>query len=149
MTLKKFLKLLTDDGRYYAELVDNLAEIYYLNDSKPSVLIEFDKQVFHINFRSDLIPNVVAQICSDIFKTSVNAVVGPVFAFSQDKGIVYGEEALGIYYLGIYMALNSMDTKDSDLSRDAIFVVKDPLSVCLASKPVTKKINKYKKMWDE
>lgn len=149
MLLKKFLKLLTDDGRYYAELVDNLAEIYYLNDSKPSVLIEYDKQVYHLNFRSDLLPNVVAQISNDICKTGINLVVGPVFAVSEERGIIYGEEAMGSYYLGIYMALNSIQTKDSDISKDALFVVKDPLTVCMVSKPNKKKINKYKKMWDE
>lgn len=149
MTLKKFLKALTDDGRYYAELVDNLAEIYYLNDSKPSVLVELEKQVFHLNFRSDLLPNVTAQISSDIFKTGINAVIGPVFAISEDKGIMYGEEAMGAYYLGIYMALNAIQTKDTEISKDVLFVVKDPLAVCLVSKPDNKKINKYKKMWDE
>ena len=150
MTLKKFLKALTDDGRYYAELVDNLAEVYYLTDSKPSVLIEVEKDTYHINFRSDLVPNVVAQISNDIIKTGINIVVGPVFAVSQDKGVVYGNEAMGMYYINIFLALQSSQTKEDDDLKDAIFVVKDPLQVCMIKRPSGKKTNKkYKKMWEE
>lgn len=150
MTLKKFLKVLTDDGRYYAELVDNLAEIYYLTDSKPSVLIEVDKETYHLNFRSDLMPNVVAQISHDISKTGVSLVVGPAFAISQDKGVVYGNEAMGMHYINVFLALQSSQTKDDDDLKDALFVVKDPLPVCMLKKPSSKKTNKkYKKMWDE
>jgi hypothetical protein len=150
LTLKKFLKVLTDDGRYYAELVDNLAEIYYLTDSKPSVLIEVDKETYHLNFRSDLMPNVVAQISHDISKTGVSLVVGPAFAISQDKGVVYGNEAMGMHYINVFLALQSSQTKDDDDLKDALFVVKDPLPVCMLKKPSSKKTNKkYKKMWDE
>lgn len=150
MTLKKILKQLTDDGRYYAELVDNLAELYYLTDSKPSALIELDKQTYHVNFRSDLMPNVVAQIAHDLSKTGASIVIGPVFAITQDKGVIYGNEAMGMHYINVFLALQSSQAKEDDDIKDAIFIVKEPIPVCMIKKSTSKKTNKkYKKMWDE
>ena len=147
MTLKKFLKLLTDDGRYYAELVSNLAEIYYLNDNRPSVLVEVEKGVYHLNFRSDLVPNIVAQISSDIAKTGVNHTVGPVFAISKDRGVVYGDEAMGMYYISVFMALQPSQTKE-DSTKDAIFVVQEPIET-FSGKRSTRSDKIYRKLWGE
>jgi hypothetical protein len=149
LLIKKFLKLLTDDGRYYAELVDNLAEIYYLTDAKPSVLIEVDKGTYHLNFRADLMPNVVAQIAADIAATGAPIAIGPVFAVTQ-KGVIYGNEAMGMHYIDVFLALQTPKSKEDDELNNAIFIVKEPLDICMFEQPKAKKVtSKYKKMWDE
>jgi hypothetical protein len=147
MTLKKILNKLTEDGRYYAEMVDNLAEIYYLSESRPCALIEYTKGLMHVNFRSDLMPNVVAQISSDLNKITQNIVVEKVFAITEDKGIVYGDEAMGAYYLNIFFALQSSSLKD-DETNNAIFVVKDPIPTFNGKRqPRSDKL--YRKLWGE
>jgi hypothetical protein len=147
LTLKKFLKTLSDDGRYYAELVSNLAEIYYLNDNRPCVLVEVEKGVYHLNFRSDLVPNVVAQISSDIARIGVNHTIGPVFAISQDRGVVYGDEAMGMHYVSVFMALQPSQSKD-DSMKEAIFVVQEPIET-FSGKRATRSDKIYRKLWGE
>ncbi len=147
MTLKKFLKTLCNDGRYYAELVSNLAEVYYLNDTNPSVLVEVEKGVYHLNFRSDLPPNLVAQICGDIVLTGINHVVGPVFAISKERGVVYGDEAMGMHYVNVYLALKPSQVKD-DSTKDAIFVVQEPIET-FSGKRVSRSDKIYRRMWEE
>ena len=150
MTLKKFLKLLADDGRYYAELVGNLAEVYYLTDANPTILIEVDKDIYHVNFRADLRPNIVAQISSDVTKTGINMVIGPVFGVTSDRGVIYGEEAMGMHYISVFLALQSPKYKEDDELNNAILIIKDPLDVCMFEQPKSKKVkSKYKKMWEE
>ena len=147
MSLKKFLNKLAQDGRYYAEMLDNLAEVYYLNDGKPSALIEFNNNLFHINFRSDLLPNIVAQISHDMSKITSNIVIEKPFAITQDKGIVYGDEAMGAHYLNVFFALQSSSIKE-DESSGAIFVVKDPIPAFNGKRqPRSDKL--YRKLWGE
>ena len=148
MTLKKFLNSLTQDGRYYAEMVENLAEVYYLTDSKPCMLVELNKDVFHLNFRSDLLPNVVAQISHDVSMVTSNVVIEKSFAITQDKGIIYGDEAVGLHYLNIFFALQSSTAKDSEDARDAIFVVKDPIPT-FDGKRMPRSDKLYRKLWGE
>jgi hypothetical protein len=147
LSLKKILKQLAIDGRYYAEMVDNLAEIYYLDDARPVVLAEYEKTVLHLNFRSDLTPSIVAQVSHDITKIVSNVIVGPCFAITADKGVVYGNEAMGAHYLNVYLALQS-STKDSEELESAIFVVKEPLETFSGKRqPRSDKI--YKKLWED
>ena len=147
MSLKKILKQLASDGRYYAETVDNLAEIYYLDDARPVVLAEYEKTVLHLNFRSDLMPSTVAQVSHDIAKIAPNVVIGSCFAITADKGVVYGNEAMGAHYLNVYMALQS-SAKESSESENAIFVVKEPLETFSGRRqPRSDKI--YKKLWED
>lgn len=147
MSLKKILKQLALDGRYYAEMVDNLAEIYYLDDPKPVVLAEFDKQnLLHLNFRSDLTPSVIAQISHDLTKIAPSVVIGSCFAITSDKGVVYGDEALGVHYFNIFMALQSSSKEESNSG--AIFVVKEPIKTFDSlSQSRTSKI--HKKLWED
>jgi hypothetical protein len=148
LSIKKFLKSLTDDGRYYAEMVDNLAEIYYLNDSRPCALVELEKQVYHINFRSDLAPNIVAQVLTDLYNTGVSIVIGPVFAITKDKGIAYGEEAMGMHYINVFLALQPTSSKDTEETKDVIFIVKDPIPAFQGK--IQKRTDKiHKKIWGE
>lgn len=148
MSLKKFLNKLAQDGRYYAEMLDNLAEVYYLNDGKPSALIEFDNNLFHINFRSDLLPNIVAQISHDMSKITSNIVIEQPFAITQDRGIVYGDEAMGAHYLNVFFALQSSASKGNEDMSDAIFVVKDPIATFNGKRqPRSDKI--YRKLWGD
>ena len=147
MSLKKILKQLAVDGRYYAEMVENLAEIYYLDDARPVVLAEYEKTVLHLNFRSDLMPSTVAQISHDIAKIAPNIVIGSCFAITADKGVIYGNEAMGAHYLSVYLALQS-SAQESEQSESAIFVVKEPLETFSGRRqPRGDKI--YKKLWED
>jgi hypothetical protein len=148
LTLKKFLNILAEDGRYYAEMVEDLAEIYYLSDNRPSVLVEFNKNVFHVNFRSDLTPNVAAQISHDMSKVNSSIVIEAPFAISEDKGVVYGDEAMGTHYLNIFFALQSSSAKNSEETKDAIFVVKDPIRA-FSGKRQPRSDKLYRKLWGE
>ena len=148
MTLKKFLNSLTQDGRYYAEMVENLAELYYLSDNKPSALIEFNKNLFHINLRADLQPNIAAQISHDISKITSNIVIEKSFAISEDRGVVYGDEAMGTHYLNIFFALQSSFNKDPQEVEGALFVVKEPLKT-FDDKKLTRSDKLYRKLWGE
>lgn len=148
MTLKKFLNNLTEDGRYYAEMAESIAEIYYLTDAKPCVLVELREGLLYLNFRSDLQPNVVAQISHDIFKITEDIVIDKTFALSKDKGIIYGDEAMGIHYLNIFFALQSSITKDSEEAKDAIYIVKDPIPT-FNGKRAQRSDKLYRKLWGD
>lgn len=147
MSLKKILKQLALDGRYYAEMVDNLAEIYYLDDAKPVVLAEYEKTVLHLNFRSDLMPSTVAQISHDLSKVAANMVIGSCFALTEDRGVVYGNEAMGAHYLNVYFALQSA-SKDSEETDSAILVVKEPLET-FTGKRLHRSDKIYRKLWED
>lgn len=148
MSLKKILKQLALDGRYYAEMINNLAEIYYLDEAKPVVLAELDQQnLLHLNFRSDLSPTIAAQISHDLAKITPNIVVGACFAVTADKGLVYGDEALGAHYLNIFLALQSA-SKEPEAASNAIFIVKEPIRTFDGlSQSRTSKI--HKKLWED
>lgn len=144
--LKQFLTDLTEDGRYFAEMVDDCAEIYINGEQKPVVLLEFDKQVYHLNFRVDLTSHVTAQIMYDMTTIDEDLVIGKDFFSSSETGIVYGDEALGLYFASIIQALEAAQIKEEAALDDSIFVVKQPI-MAFGSK--IKQQNKLEKMWDE
>lgn len=148
--LKKILKQLTKDVRYYAEIVDTMAEIYFLNDSRPTVLVELTNNMIYVNFRSDLSPDAVAEISIDIHKScdTHSIVIGPSFLPIPDKGIVYGEDAVAAFYLSVYATFRKHEfSGDSDRDK-AILVVKDPIyAYGIRQQDINN--NKYRKMWGE
>ena len=144
--LKQFLTDLTEDGRYFAEMVDDCAEIYINGEARPVVLLEFDDNVYHLNFRCDLTSHLVAQITYDMTIIDEDLVIGKDFFSSSEAGIVYGEEALGLYFASIIQAIESAQMKEEMALNESIYVVKQPI-MAFGSKIEQK--NKLEKMWDE
>jgi hypothetical protein len=148
--LKKILKQLTKDARYYAEIVDTVAEIYFLGDTKPTVLVELINNMVHLNFRSDLSPESVAQISLDISKSCdpENIAVCPSFLSIPDKGVVYGEDATAAFYLSIYITFRRHELNNSMDKEKAIFVVENPIyGYGIKQEDINNA--KYRKMWGE
>ena len=127
--LKDFLlKLTTDTDRYYAEMVDNIAEIYIDNSSGPAALLEVDGKCYHVNFRCDMTSQLVAQMMNDMSKVDRNIVAGPDFYVSPDDGISYGEQALGLYFSSIIQAFEIAQAKQENEELDeSTYVVKQPI----------------------
>jgi hypothetical protein len=148
LSLRKFLNALTKDGTYYSEVVEDTAEIHISTDGRSVVLLEVDKGVYHVNFRSDLAPNIVAQISQDMIKHGANLSVGPCFAASQEEGMLYGDEAMGSFYMTVFLALQTMQDKDDDTTSKTTFVVKSPI-YGYGINPSDTQQSKYKKMWGD
>lgn len=144
--LKQFLTDLTDNGEYYAEMLDNCAEIYVSTDQKPILMIEFDEKVYHLNFRCDTSPNVVAKIMYDMTCIDEDLVVGKDFFTSPETGIVYGIEAVKLYFAHMIHVIDSTRLQEEELLDDSVYIVKEPI-IAFGSKIGQK--DKLKEMWDK
>ena len=125
--LKDFLEELTKDGRYYAETIDNMAEIYVDGETKPVVMLEFDGSVYHLNFRCDVISRVVAQITYDMTVIDEDIIIGPDFYSTPDAGLIYGEQALAMFFASVVHAFNAAQEQQEAELTDAIYVVEQPI----------------------
>lgn len=125
--LKNFLNELTKDGRYYAEMIDNVAEIYIDSEPKPIVMLEFDGVVHHLNFRCDLLSGLAAQITYDMTMIDEDIVIGMDFFATSDSGLVYGEQALALYFATILQAFESAQDEHDDALDGALYIVEYPI----------------------
>lgn len=125
--LKDFLTKLTKDGHYYAEMVDNVAEIYVDQNSGPAVLLEFDGEVYHLNFRCDMTSQMVAQITYDMTMLDEDIVVGQDFYSDPDSGVVYGEQAMALYFSSILQAFEAAQIKQGAELDESVYVVQQPI----------------------
>ena len=146
LNLKKILKDLTKDGRYYAEIADTIAEIYLVGEPAPVALLEVIKNVCHINFRRDLSPQIVSQLTYDLTVLNSNIVADADFMISDTEGYLYGNDAAGLYFTSIYRILEHAKLKEEANLNGAFFVVQEPI---FAYTKNDKRINKNKKLWGD
>jgi len=125
--LKDFLKTLTKDGRYYAEMVGNVAEIYIDVNAGPIALIEFDDEVYHVSLRCDMTSQAAAQIIYDMTIIDEDIVVGADFYSTPEDGLVYGEQALALYFASILQAYETAQIKQEEQLNDSVYMVKEPI----------------------
>ena len=142
--LKQFLTDLTDSGEYYAEMLDNCAEIYIVTEQKPVLMLEFDEKVYHLNFRCDLTSNTVAQMTYDMACIDEDLVIGKDFFSSPDTGIVYGKEALDLYFTSIVQAIDTARLQQETTLDDSVYVVTQPI-MTYGKKNDTN--NKLQRLW--
>ncbi len=143
--LKDFLKKLTNDNHYYAEMIGNVAEIYIDTESKPVVMLEFDGEIYHLNFRCDLTSSIVAKIMYDMTIINKNIVVGLDFYSSPDTGLIYGEQALALYFSSVIQAFENAQTKQEEALLGAMYVVEYPIDTAYGNKHDKK--NKMQRLW--
>ena len=141
--LKDFLNELTKDGTYYAEMTGNLAEIYISTEKNSIVMLEFDGDVYHINFRCDLLSQLVAQLTYDMTMIDSDIMVGVDFFSTPEAGIVYGEQALGLYFASIVYAIDNARLKEDEID-DSIYIVREPIH---AYGPRNDKKDRMQRLW--
>ena len=107
-------------------MLDNCAEIYIEGETKPVVLLELD-EVYHINFRCDLTSQLVAKITHDVMLIDADIIIGPDFYYDPDAGLVYGEQALGLYFATIVQAVQNAAIKQEEQLDDSVYIVKEPI----------------------
>jgi len=140
--LKNLSKKLTKDGKYYIETVDNIAELYMSADTTPALLIELEDNIFYLNFRCDMLSQVVAQITYDITMIDADIAIGPDFYATEELGIIYGEQAVAVYFAGISQAVQAaMQQQESDME-DVTFIVTEPMQT-----HGSRNANKMQRMW--
>jgi len=145
--LKQFLKELCDSGIYYAEIVENCAEIFIIEDSTPAVLLELKDDFYHVNFRCDIPVRQVAQLMYDMTTIDEDIILGPEFIISQEQGVVYGQSALALFYITVHKTMEDVQMKHEAELDGVTYVVEQPLEVFgLRSNPKEK--SKIQKMWD-
>jgi hypothetical protein len=143
--LKQFLKELSKDGIYYAEMVENCAEIYIIGDTTPAVLLELQDDFYHVNFRCDVPVRQIAQIMYDMTNIDPDIIVEAEFMISQDHGVIYGQNAMALFYMTVYSAMEHAQAKQEAGLDGVIYVVEQPIEAfCLKSKSKTK----IQKMWE-
>lgn len=142
--LKDFLKALTKNNAYYAEMVDNMAEVYIDKEAGPIALIEFDGSMYHINFRCDMTSQVVAHVTYDMTMIDEDIVIGQDFYSTPEDGVVYGEQALALYFSSILQAFETAQIKQEAELDDSIYLVKEPI-YAYGNKKQYK--NKLQRLW--
>ncbi len=145
--LKKFLKDLTADSRYYAEIIDDMAEIYAVDDGIPSVLLELKDNMYHVNIRCDIPPRLSAQIMYDMTMLDEDIIIGPDFFVSQEKGVLYGQEATALFYATIYTTMENAQLEQEIGPEDAIYIVQEPIYGYGGGKNKNDHKSKMQRLW--
>ena len=124
--LKQFLTDLTKDATYYAEIVDNIAEIYVVGDSSPAILLELHDNLYHINIRCDIPSRTVAKLIYDMTIIDEDIVIGQDF-FITDTGILYGQNAMAAFFSTVYKTMEHIQLRNEMELDDSIYVVQQPI----------------------
>lgn len=125
--LLKFLEELSKTGTYYAETVENCAEIYIEGDETPAVLLELKGSYYHVNFRCDIPSRQVAQLMYDMTVIDEDIIVEAEFIISQEEGIIYGQNALALFYMTVQKAMDDAQLKHEMGPDNVLFVVEQPI----------------------
>jgi len=144
--LKELLEELTKDDKYYAEMVDNIAEIYIQDEPKPVLMIEEDSSIFYLNFRCDLLSNTVAQMTYDITMIDEDIEIGQDFFSTPETGIVSGEDALTLYLTSIIQTFEMAQIERENTLMDNVYVVQSPIYAYGNGNKDERK-NKMQKLW--
>jgi hypothetical protein len=142
--LKSFLDTLTKSGIYYAEIVDNIAEIYIMGDPIPAILLEIEDDTYKINIRSDITPRLVAQLTYDMTTIDEDITIGPDFFVNPDHSIVYGKDATEAFLSVVYNTMEDIKLKEDVGIENVTYIVTEPIQVCGNNNI---KQNKLQRMW--
>lgn len=146
MNLKRLLKCLSKDGRYYAEIADTIAEVYVVGETAPIALLESINDICHINFRRDLAPHISSQLTYDITILNKDIAIGVDFMISGEKGYLYGDDASGLFFASIYNIIEFAKLKEQANLSGAFYVVQEPIH---AFGKNNNRINRNKRQWGE
>ena len=143
--LKSFLTDLTQSERYYAETTDKVGEIYIVEDTAPDCLIELFGDMYHVNFRCDIPAIIIAQLMYDMTILDPDIIVNEGFMIHHERGLIYGDEARGLFYATVYSALEIVRIKEENELNTVLYTVQDPI---YAYGHKYAKRNKNKRLWD-
>ena len=73
-------------------------------------------------------------------------VMGPEFIISQEKGIIYGPNALALFYMTIHQTMEDAQMKYDAGLDGVIYVVEQPIRTFGLK---SKELSKIQKMWGE
>lgn len=138
--LKFFLDSVCKDGHYKYEKVENLAEIYKIDEMFPLALIEWRQDIgLTIRFRIGLSSRDIAYLSRDMTVVCSNLIFDEDFLIDPQYGYLYGEEASKAFIKKIQDRAQYDDTAQEDV----IYVSSEPIIAYGSDFPSKTKIEKF------
>lgn len=126
-TLKHFLDNVCKDSNYNYEKVDNIAEIYQINDATPIAQIEWHYSLgsYGVRFRIGISSLDIARLTNIMSVVNDNLLFDEDFIIDPDYGYLYGEEATQAFINRIQN--NIQESQVANAMNQATYISDEPI----------------------